>query len=132
MPTTSPREVAEKLLNGISSQDFANLPALYAEDTVVTQPFTTPSPTRIDGRAGLEKHFGTVPPVKLAARNITIHETADPEVVVVEWTYDIEVIPTGKKLNTDNIIVLRVQNGLITESRDYHNHTVFADALKDS
>jgi len=126
----SPREVFEKLLNGIVDQDFASLSTLYAEDTVVTQMFIVPGPNRIEGRAGLEKHFGTVPPVKMAARNVVIHETGDPEVVVAEWTYDVEVIPTGKKFSTDNVIVARVRDGLIVESRDYHNHAVFADAFR--
>ena len=126
----SPREVFEALLGGIVKRDFADLSALYAEDTVVTQPFTLPDPTRIEGRAGLAKHFdGPVPPMRMAARDVVVHETADPEVIVAEWTYDIEVIPTGKKFSTDNVIVMRVRDGLIVESRDYHNHSVFAAAF---
>ena len=127
----SPREVFEKLLNGIVNQDFADLSALYAEDTVVTQPFTLPAPTRLEGRAGLAKHFdGAVPPMRMAARDVVIHETADPEVIVAEWAYDVEVIPTGKKFSTDNIIAMRVRDGLIVESRDYHNHSAFAAAFE--
>jgi ketosteroid isomerase-like protein len=125
----SPREVFEKLLSGIVNQDFAGLPDLYAEDAVVIQPFALPGPTRTVGRAGLRAHFGEVPPVSMTARDLVIHETADPEVIVAEWTYDVEVVRTGRRFSTANVIVQRIRDGVIVESRDYHDHAAFTEAL---
>ena len=36
---------------------------------------------------------------------------------------------TGKRTRFANIIVARIRDGLITESRDYHDHTALAQLL---
>ena len=35
-------------------------------------------------------------PLELKARNITVHQTSDPEVIVAEWDYDGLVTTTGR------------------------------------
>jgi ketosteroid isomerase-like protein len=64
--------------------------------------------------------------LSLIARNVVIHETADPEVVIAEFDYAI----TGKEgtVTAANIQVLRVRDGLITATRDYHDHLAIARA----
>jgi ketosteroid isomerase-like protein len=140
MPATSststaaatPRAVFEHLLAAITSRRWAELPDLYAEDTVVEQPFQLPAPLRLEGRAQLRDHFAaaTSLPIELAARNVVVHETLDPEVVVGEFDYDVHVPTSGRRFSVANIIVMRVRNGQIVASRDYHNHAILADALR--
>ena len=68
-------------------------------------------------------------PLELKARNIAVHQSTDPEVIVAEWDYDGLVTTTGRSFQVSNIQVSRVRNGQIVASRDYHNHLVLAEVL---
>ena len=126
----SPREVVEALMRGISNGAWADLHTWYAEDAVVEYPFALPTPTRLDGVQAIRKYFAAAAtsPLQLQLRNMIVHETADPEVVVAEWDYDGMVTTTGRSFQVSNIQVSRVRNGKIIASRDYHNHVVLAEA----
>ncbi|HEX3790527.1 MAG TPA: nuclear transport factor 2 family protein [Pseudonocardiaceae bacterium] len=124
----SPAEVFDRLLTAITAREFADIPALYAEDVVVEQPFATP-PMRIAGRESLRAHFSAVPPITMSAHDVMIHRTADPEVIVAEWAYDIVATGTDRTVSTRNVIVMRVRDGQIVESRDYHDHRAIAAVL---
>lgn len=131
MPTT-PQDVFTALLTGITERRFENLFRLYAEDCVVEVPFATPGPQRMEGQQALREHFaGTAAqrPVEMTADNVVVHRTADPEVIVAEWDYHIRVTTTGRTLTAANIQVMRVRDGKIVSSRDYHNHAAIAAAL---
>ena len=126
----SPRQVVEALMRGISNGAWGDLHTWYAEDAVVEYPFALPTPTRLDGLQAIKKYFAAAAtsPLKLQLRNMIVHETADPEVVVAEWDYDGLVTTTGRSFQVSNIQVSRVRNGKIVASRDYHNHVVLAEA----
>jgi ketosteroid isomerase-like protein len=126
-----PQEVMRRLIDGITSRDFESLWQLYAEDVVVEIPYAIPEPNRIEGRSAIREHFaaGTDMPIRMRAENIVMHETADPEVIVTEYDYVGEVTTTGKSFVSRNIIVMRVRDGHIVESRDYHDHRAFAEAF---
>jgi hypothetical protein len=62
-------------------------------------------------------------------RNIVIHQTTDPEVVIVEYDVDGTVIPTGAALRQRIIAVLTVRDGLVVSYRDYLNPLVLAETL---
>ena len=115
----TPTEVFHQLLSGITEGRFAELADLYAEDAVVEQPFALPEPMRLVGREALRAHFTTpgVGGIKLVASNIVVRRTDDPEVVVAEWDYTVN--GAGKLANVQ---IMRVRDGLIVETRDYHNH----------
>ena len=127
----SPRQVVEALMRGISDGAWGELHKWYAADAVVEYPFALPVPTRLDGIQAIEKYFAAAArlPLKLQMRNMIVHETADPEVVVAEWDYDGLVTTTGRSFQVSNIQVSRVRDGKIVGSRDYHNHVVLAEAL---
>ncbi|MCP9964195.1 nuclear transport factor 2 family protein [Actinomadura madurae] len=128
----SPREVFARLGEGISAGRWDELAALYAEDAVVEQPFAPPpAPPRLEGRATLDRHFrrAGAGPLELRVRDVVVHDTADPEVIVVEYGYDGRVATTGRTFTVANILVLRIRDGLIVESRDYHDHPGLAGAL---
>ena len=65
----------------------------------------------------------------MKARNMIVHDTSDPEVVVAEWDYDGQVTTTGRSFQVSNIQVSRVRDGRIVLSRDYHNHVVLAEVM---
>ncbi len=120
---------ADRLIGGIAEGRWADLADLYAEDAVVEQPFAIGAPVRLTGRAAIRAHVARAGQagVRFAIRDVVIHETADPEVVVAEFAHD---VPGDDGVVTAaNIQVLRVRNGLIAQTRDYHDHLAIARAL---
>jgi uncharacterized protein len=126
-----PRDVIERLLDGIAEERWQALHELYAEDATIDYPFALPAARRLEGREVIRKYFEAAAelPVKLRARNVCVHETGDPEVVVVEYDYDGLATGTGQSFQVSNIQVSRIRDGVIVSSRDYHNHAVLADAM---
>jgi ketosteroid isomerase-like protein len=127
----TPAEVHALLLAGIEARDFASLPDLYAEDAVVDMPMAIPAPRRLNGVEEIRKHFLSAlnSPLSFAVSDVITHETADPEVVIAEFVYSGTITTTGKSFRGANVQVLRVRDGLIAESRDYHDHAAIAAAL---
>jgi ketosteroid isomerase-like protein len=129
---TTPRDVFAALADGIGEERFSELSALYAENAVVEHPQAVPRPTRTTGRAAVHQRFtgalaGTL---RLKRKNVVVHETTDPEVIVAEYDYDAESAETGRTDVTANIQVLRIRDGLIVHSRDYHDYLRLA-AIRD-
>jgi uncharacterized protein len=127
----SPSAVARRLIRGIAEERWAELPDLYAEDTIVELPFS-PEGTVLRGRTEIAEHFGAAPdrPLRLAASNVVVHETADPELVVVEYDYDGEITTTGRTFTVSNVLIMRVRDGRIVSSRDFHDHRAITAALR--
>jgi uncharacterized protein len=125
------REVLDRLLAGIAQQAWAELADLYAEDAVVEQPFAIPRPISLVGRGEIGAHFAAAArvPLALEVRNLVVHDTADPEVLVAEFEYHARATTTGRPFTVANIQVLTVRGGQIVRSRDYHNHHALAEAL---
>ena len=128
----TPRQVVEAVMQGISRGAWQDLHALYADDAIIDYPFALPSPMRLEGLEAIRKYFAAAArlPLKLQTRNMVVHETADPEVVVAEWDYDGLVTTTGRAFAVSNIQVSRVRDGKIVASRDYHDHAAMAAAMR--
>ncbi|MBL7499749.1 nuclear transport factor 2 family protein [Frankia sp. CNm7] len=130
----TPREVfacmwRQWLANGTDTAD-----SLLAEDAVVETPFAAPGhPRRFHGR----KEFLAFAAAGRAAlpvrfeecREVAIHETTDPEVIIVEYELAGTVTTTGRRASAPFIGVLRVRDGLITEWREYQHTLGIAHAL---
>lgn len=121
--TDTPREVFLKLVHGVCDERWADVLELYAEKTDVSHPFHPLGAPAMRSRDELRTHFGGGgPALRRRPTNITVHETADPEVIVAEFRYEGEVVATGKSFVIPGIFVLRVRDGKIVESRDYLDH----------
>jgi ketosteroid isomerase-like protein len=133
MSAATPRQVFEQLSAGITSGAWAGLAGLYAEDAVVEMPFALPGPVRLHGRDEVRRHFAAnaAGPVRLQAYDVRVHETADPEVIVAEYGYR-GTVAGSPAFDVANVQVLRVRDGLIVESRDYHHHAAIAAAVKSA
>jgi ketosteroid isomerase-like protein len=131
--TASPREVVFELLHGVCARDLAKLPTLYAEKTDVVHPFDPRRAPALRTREELREHFtrgmSARPEVRRAPVDIRVHETTDPEVVVVEFAYDCTIVDSGERFRAPGIFVLRVRDGEIVESRDYFDHLTNARHL---
>ncbi|MBW5252069.1 MULTISPECIES: nuclear transport factor 2 family protein [Streptomyces] len=128
---TTPQEIFGRLIGLISAGKWSELTELYAEDAEVEIAFSPVPPRRIHGRAELRKHFAALEAagaIRLRAENIHVHKTDDPEVVIAEFDYEGMHPATGRTFRTANIQVLRIRDGLIVETRDFHDHLAFAAA----
>ena len=127
----TPHEVFERLIGAISSGSWSEIAELYAEDAVVEIPFAPYPPRRIEGRAALGARFeelGESRAIELQAKNVLVRRTDDPEVIVAEFDYAGRYPATGRTFEVSNILVLRVREGRIVHSRDFHDHLAIAAA----
>jgi ketosteroid isomerase-like protein len=106
-----------------------------AEDVVIETPFAPPGrPRRFQGRrewlAFAEAGRASLPPLRFEeCRNVVIHETTDPELIVVEYELAGTVTATDHRAAAAFIGVLRVRDGKIVHWREYQNVLAIAHAL---
>jgi ketosteroid isomerase-like protein len=130
----NPRDVFSRMAAGWLDPAAEPMGGLLAEDAVVESPFAPPGrPRRFAGRdtfvayakagrAGLPVRFEE-------CRDVVVHETADPEVVVVEYVLAGTVTTTGRRAAAPFIGVLRVRDGRIVLWREYQDALAIAHAL---
>lgn len=138
----APGDVARAVADGVGrlmagdltpaqrEQQLDELAAWYAEVTDVRHPFAPAGDTPLRSRATLRAHFAAAPSrgvERFEPVDAVVHETADPEVVVFEFSY--AVTAHGRAFTVPNIFVLRVRDGVIVESRDYAHHLAMARGL---
>jgi uncharacterized protein len=129
----SPSEVFYQLVHGVCDRKWDDLPGLYAEQTNVVHPLDPFRAPPMLTREQLREHFAggddAIGDVRFEPANITIHETADPEVIVAEFEYRGTLPGTGEPFVLPGIFVIRVRDGQIVSSRDYVDHLGLALAL---
>ena len=130
----NPRQVLERFQQTAIDKSIDEMLDLYAEDAVHEFPFTRPGvPSRLEGRAEirafLEANWTASPLRYQAYRNVVVHETADPEVIVVEQDATGTVTTTGSEFALPNIVVLTVRDGRIVHFKDYVNVLAVAEAV---
>lgn len=133
MTTATSREVVEQVLRAGREMDTDTFVGLFAADGYVEWPYRPAGvPGRVEGREQL-REFLTAQAKGLVRfdeyLNTVIHETTDPEVVIVEYDVHGTVIPTGAPLRQRIIAVIRIRDGLIVSYRDYLNPLVLAETL---
>jgi len=124
-----PTDVFQRLVDAIAERRQSEIvDECYAEDVVVEHPFMIPEPTTTKGREQLRRRMTNQQnlPITVEIADVVVHETADPEVIVGEFQSHITSKQTGARITTSNILVMRVRNGLVVSSRDYHNHALLA------
>jgi ketosteroid isomerase-like protein len=132
-----PREVFEQM----TDRFLANVVGLdgdrLADDVVIETPFAPPGrPRRVEGR---KAWLATALPGRAASpfhfdecRVVAVHDTADPEVIVVEYELGGTIIASGERRSAAFIGVLRVRDGLITHWREYQDTFAITQALSSS
>jgi len=130
---TGAREVLERLRQAAISQSAEDMRRVYAADAVHEFPFTRPGlPSRLDGRDEIMNWitagWKAYPLDYERYRTLAIHDTSDPETIVVEQEALGSSASTGE-FALPNIIVLTVRNGQIARLRDYVNIPAAAAAM---
>jgi ketosteroid isomerase-like protein len=128
-----PREVLERFRQAAISQSADDMGRVYAVDAVHEFPFTRPGlPSRLEGRDEIVRWTAAVWQTNTFKyeryRTLAIHDTNDPDTIIVEQ----EAIGTGTSTGEfalPNIVVLTVRNGQIAHLRDYVNILAAAAAM---
>lgn len=132
--TRTTRETVELLLRTVTEGTRDDLADLYAEDVLVTNPFVPEGVAgESRGNAALRARMKTFAQYLkyTEVKNVTIHETTDPQVAIVEFTVAGILVPTGKTFELPSINVIRVVDGLIVESRDHTDGVRAAKLFED-
>jgi uncharacterized protein len=128
----SSRLVAGSLDRQGKNDQVDRLADLYADRTDVRHPFAPLGDNPLLSRAELRRHFAAGPAQTEGVKafeptGTLVHQTADPEVVIVEYRY---VGSTEDRVfDLPCIFVVRVREGVIVESRDYVDHVGLARAF---
>jgi ketosteroid isomerase-like protein len=129
----SPAAVFDRLVHGVGDHRWAELPGLYAEQTHVVHPHDPLRGAPLVTREDLDRHFRrgaeVLGEIRFTPAAITVHQTADPEVIVAEFEYRGTAPGTGEPFAIPNVFVMRVRDGLIVTSRDYADHLEIARVL---
>jgi ketosteroid isomerase-like protein len=133
-PPASPREIFERWQQLILGNGPDAEGQLSADDVIIETPFAPPGhPRRFEG---LEQFLAYARPRRSALparfeefRNVVIHDTADPQVVIAEYDLSGTVTTTGKHATASFIAILTVRNGKIVHWREYQDSLGMAVSL---
>jgi ketosteroid isomerase-like protein len=129
----SPADVFHRLVRGVCGRQLDELPLLYAEHTHVVHPLAPdrapPLTTRQELAAHFRLGFEALGEIRFTPAAMTVHQTADPEVIIGEFEYRGVAPGTGEPFTIPNIYVVRVRDGQVVESRDYADHLTFGRLL---
>ena len=133
--SAGPLAIYQRMQEALLGEEATLLPAeLLAEDVVVETPFSPPGMRRHEGREAWLAFYrarSAVLPVRFEQfRELSTHETRDPEVLVVEYELAGTVTTTGLRAVATLIGVLRVRDGLIQHWREYQDVLAISEALK--
>jgi ketosteroid isomerase-like protein len=126
-------EVLERLRQAAIEQSADGMSRVYAVDAVHEFPFTRPGlPSRLEGREEIVNWIVTgwkAYPLKYDRyRTLAIHDTSDPETIIVEQEALGTSASTGE-FRLPNLVVLTVRHGQIARLRDYVNIPAAAAVL---
>ncbi|UGQ10194.1 nuclear transport factor 2 family protein [Yinghuangia sp. ASG 101] len=103
--------------------------AEYTDDAVLEFPYAAP-PVRVEGRARISAYLTAALAVFEMRLTVTrVHECADPDVLIAEYTSEGRVTTTGKPYANTYISVVAFHGGLIAHQREFYNPSAAAEAL---
>ena len=131
---TTPRELFQQMQQQWFGQPAALTGDLLADDVVVEAPFAPPGrPKRFEGRQQFldfaNPQRATFPVRIDACRTTAIHDTTDPNTIVVEYELTGTATPTNRQATAAFIGVLTVRGGKVALWREYQNTMAMQQAL---
>ncbi|MFD7660872.1 nuclear transport factor 2 family protein [Actinosynnema sp. NPDC059797] len=115
------REIVDEALRLVLAHDMGGFADLWAEDGVMEFPFAAAEPRRLVGREAVRDYLRdyTDHLAPEAVTELTVHRTADPEVVVAEFEVEGRLVATGEPYRVPYVAVITARDGRITRYRDY-------------
>ncbi|MFJ9030709.1 nuclear transport factor 2 family protein [Streptomyces sp. NPDC102274] len=130
---TTPAALYRHSLRLLVEKDMDGWVGLWAEDGLFEFPFAPPgAPARIEGREAVADYIRDYPQ-HIDIHDIPyleIHETRDPETIVVEMRTEGLIVATGEPFDFSYIAVVTVRHGRITRYRDYWNPQKMPASMK--
>jgi len=122
--TRSARETVEEFLRAAISGKPGDMADCYAPEVVIELPFAVESLFPARSRATREElrarfQAGMASRRYTSLSEVTLHQTANPEVVIVEYQLHGEKVPSGETFSSRFAMVITVRDGYIVHSRDY-------------
>lgn len=106
---------------------------LWAPDVVIEAPFAAGGPRRHEGRdnflAATKTSRETLPVRFDEMRDVVVHDTTDPNKIIVEYELVGTLLTTGEQKSALFIAVMEIRDGLMTLWREYQNTLAIAQAL---
>ncbi|NIK58419.1 nuclear transport factor 2 family protein [Kribbella shirazensis] len=119
----STREVLERAHELFLNKDLNGFAEMFAKDGAHELPFAPPGvPKYLVGREPVRQYLTSITKTPLELKtfhNLTVHETADPEVIIAEYEARGTVVRTGKEYRMPYVQLLKARNGEILIWRDY-------------
>ncbi|NJP94449.1 SnoaL-like domain-containing protein [Nonomuraea sp. FMUSA5-5] len=130
---TRTTKVVEEVMAASLAGDTERLLALMGPDVVVEWPYRPEGvPGELRGKrsfaAFLAGSGGIIEFHEYA--DVELHQTLDPEVVIVEYVARGTVKATGRPFEQRPVAVLRVRDGQVVSYRDYINPLPLMEALR--
>src|SRR4029077_16005334 len=128
---SSAREIFARSLDFISTGKVQEWVGLFAEDGILEFPFPLPGfPDRVEGTTALNEYMKVFPEqLKVEFSEPVYYETADPGLLIAEFTSEGTALMTGKKFRQRYLSIVWINDGKIARYRDFWNPWVIIDAL---
>ncbi|GAA2268175.1 hypothetical protein GCM10010402_24940 [Actinomadura luteofluorescens] len=132
--TTAPRDLFQQMQQRWLDHPTAHIGDLLADDAVIETPFAPPGqPTRFEGKRRFLEFTApqrTAFPVRFVdCRTIAVHDTRDPNTIVVEYELTGTNTNTAKQSTATFIAVLTARQGKVALWREYQNTLAITQAL---
>ena len=122
-PAGGPRTTVERFLAAAVSPSPGDMADCYAERFIIEMPFASGlAPGRTESsREEIRARFAAGAAVRryTAVRDPRVHQTTDPDVLVVEYGLDGTRVADGERFSLAFVMVLTFRDGLIVHARDY-------------
>ncbi|MEV3920343.1 nuclear transport factor 2 family protein [Actinomadura coerulea] len=133
MPAT-PRDLFQQMRQRWLDHPASFIGDLLTDDAVVETPFAPPGhPTRFEGR---QRFLDFAAPQRAAlplrfddCRTIAVHDTLDPDTIVVEYELTGTNTKTAEQSTAAFIAVLTARDGKVARWREYQNTLAIMQAL---
>ncbi|MDT5065996.1 MAG: uncharacterized protein QOK02_2151 [Mycobacterium sp.] len=128
----TPKELVNHAFELLLAQDMVAFAGLWAEDGVLEFPFAAPGyPAVVEGRAAVTEYLRGYPDI-LKIETIpdpVMHQSVDPDVVIVEFEASGTVVATGAPYRMKYIAVITVRDDEIQRYRDYWSPLAASEAM---
>jgi ketosteroid isomerase-like protein len=130
----TPHDAFERFQQSVLSGDAGYSDDALADDVVIELPFARPgTPGRFESRAAFlafaEQSREALPVQFEEFRNVVVHDTVDPEVIIAEYELAGIITTTGQRASAPFVLMLRVHDGKVVHVREYQNPLALAEAL---